>query len=116
MNWDCHVIGGKQVEQQAQGRKTWLWNTLPNDKLTLWSRSRSLDNIPQSTSTTTRGWDRLRWHARGVKNMNQGNSLALVCFEFTLVDIPVHSWWIDSVASIHITNSLQELINKRKAR
>lgn len=43
-----------------------------------------------------------------------GNSHVLACFKSTLVDVPPNSWWLDSGTSIHITNSLQGLINKRK--
>jgi hypothetical protein len=36
----------------------------------------------------------------------KGTPLALVYFESNLVDIPLNSWWIDTGASIHVTNSL----------
>lgn len=32
--------------------------------------------------------------------------LALVCLEFNLVVVPPNSWWIDSGASVHISNYL----------
>ena len=49
------------------------------------------------------------------KNMQGGNSLNFVCFESILIDVPLHSWWLDSGASICISNSLQAFINKWKA-
>jgi len=43
-----------------------------------------------------------------------GNPLALVCFESNLVDIPSHTWWLDTGATIQITNSLHEFRSSRK--
>ncbi|KAG6619845.1 hypothetical protein I3842_13G106500 [Carya illinoinensis] len=55
------------------------------------------------------------WLEKKKKKKNSsGTSLALVCFESSLVDVPLNSWWIDSSASIHITNSLQWFISKRR--
>jgi len=54
------------------------------------------------------------------KNMleKEGNSLpfapfALVCFESNAFEIPVNSWWLDSGATVHVSNSLQDLRNVR---
>ncbi|KAG7968142.1 hypothetical protein I3843_08G137300 [Carya illinoinensis] len=47
------------------------------------------------------------WLEKKKKKNLTGISLALVCFESSLVDVPLNSWWIDSGASIHIANSLQ---------
>ena len=44
----------------------------------------------------------------------KGESLAFVCHESSLIDVPVNSWWIDSGASIHVSNSLQGFRSKRK--
>ncbi|KAJ9696926.1 hypothetical protein PVL29_008922 [Vitis rotundifolia] len=33
--------------------------------------------------------------------------------ETNIVDVHANSWWLDTGATIHVTNSLQELINKR---
>jgi hypothetical protein len=41
------------------------------------------------------------------QNAKGKNDQALVCFESNLVNIPDNSWWLDSGASIHVTNSLQ---------
>ncbi|KAJ9675422.1 hypothetical protein PVL29_024372 [Vitis rotundifolia] len=35
--------------------------------------------------------------------------------ETNIVDVHANSWWLDIGATIHVTNSLQELINKRKS-
>jgi hypothetical protein len=40
--------------------------------------------------------------------------LALVCFESNLVDVPLNSWWVDTGASIHVTNSLHGFKSKRR--
>jgi hypothetical protein len=40
--------------------------------------------------------------------------LAFVCFESNLVDIPLNSWWVDTDASIHVTNSLHGFKSKRR--
>ena len=44
----------------------------------------------------------------------KGQSLAFVCFESSLIDVPVNSWWIDSGVSIHVANSLQGFRSKWK--
>ncbi|KAI5339875.1 hypothetical protein L3X38_019148 [Prunus dulcis] len=41
------------------------------------------------------------------------NNLILVCFESNLVNFSCDSWWLDSGASIHVANSLQEYTSKR---
>ncbi|CAL2278114.1 unnamed protein product [Prunus armeniaca] len=41
------------------------------------------------------------------------NNLILVCFESNLVNFSSDSWWLDSGASIHVANSLQEFTSKR---
>ncbi|KAL6342265.1 hypothetical protein AAG906_006890 [Vitis piasezkii] len=47
----------------------------------------------------------------------KGKTQCLVSYESYLVDIPPNSWWIETGASIHITNSLQGyLINKRLSK
>ncbi|XP_022859062.1 uncharacterized protein LOC111379859 isoform X1 [Olea europaea var. sylvestris] len=38
----------------------------------------------------------------------------LVCFESNLVDVPSDTWWVDTGATIHTTNSFQELKNCRR--
>ena len=48
------------------------------------------------------------------KKNSADTSLALVCFKSSLVDVLLNSWWIDSGASIHIANSLQGFISKRR--
>jgi len=49
-----------------------------------------------------------------LEKKGKGESLAFVCFESSLVDVPLNSWWIDSGASIHVANSLQGFKDKRK--
>jgi len=44
----------------------------------------------------------------------KGNSISLVCYESNLVDVGSNTWWIDSGATIHISNSLQGFQNQRK--
>ena len=37
------------------------------------------------------------------------------CYKFkNLVDVPSNTWWLDTRASIHVTNSLQEFQTRRK--
>jgi|UniRef100_A0A2N9FVY3 hypothetical protein len=40
--------------------------------------------------------------------------LAFLCFESNLMDVPLNSWWVDTGASIHVTNSLHGFKSKRK--
>ncbi|KAG6642075.1 hypothetical protein CIPAW_09G118100, partial [Carya illinoinensis] len=44
----------------------------------------------------------------------KGTHSLLVCFESNLVDVPSDTWWLDTGATIHATNSLQELRNHRR--
>lgn len=37
-----------------------------------------------------------------------------MCFESNLVDFPSDTWWLDTGATIHITNSLREFRSSRK--
>ena len=34
--------------------------------------------------------------------------------ETNIVDVHANSWWLDTSATIHVTNSLQEMTNKRR--
>jgi len=49
-----------------------------------------------------------------LEKKKKGNPLALVCFESNLVDVPSNTWWLDPGATIHVTNSLQELKTRRR--
>jgi len=49
-----------------------------------------------------------------LEKKKKGNPLALVCFELNLVDVPSNTWWLDTGASIHVTNSLQKLKTRRR--
>lgn len=44
----------------------------------------------------------------------KGKTQCLVSYESYLVDIPPNSWWIDTGASIHITNSLQGYLTSKR--
>ena len=35
--------------------------------------------------------------------------------ETIIVDVHADSWWLDTGATIHVTNSLQEMTNKRRS-
>ena len=35
--------------------------------------------------------------------------------ETNIVDVHVNSWWLDTGATIHVINSLQEMTNKRRS-
>lgn len=45
------------------------------------------------------------------KKKAKGNALVYVCYETNLIDMPKDSWWIDSGVTIHVTTSLQDLMN-----
>ncbi|XP_070025472.1 uncharacterized protein [Nicotiana sylvestris] len=45
-----------------------------------------------------------------------GNLLTFVCFETSLVHVPLNSWWLDSGATVHVTNDLQDLVSRRKPK
>jgi hypothetical protein len=65
-------------------------------------------------------WCRKKGHVKKDCNRfkswleKKGTPLALVYFESNLVDVPLNSWWIDTGASIYVTNSLQEFKSKRR--
>ena len=49
-----------------------------------------------------------------AKQEKKGNLLVKVCLESNVVDVPSNTWWLDTGATIHVTNSLQEMIKRRK--
>ena len=42
------------------------------------------------------------WHLKG-KQEKKGNILMI---ETNIIDVPMNSWWLDTEATIHVTNSL----------
>lgn len=46
------------------------------------------------------------------KNKLEGIPLTFVTFESHLVDVSSNSWWVDTEASIHVRNLLQEFETK----
>ena len=45
------------------------------------------------------------WHAK------KGMLLGLVCSEVNLISVPERTWWLDSVATTHISVSMQGCLN-----
>ena len=45
---------------------------------------------------------------------NKGNSISCVCYESNMVDVNHNTWWIDSISTIHILNTLHDMRNLRK--
>ncbi|KAM2147950.1 hypothetical protein ACFX1Q_004634 [Malus domestica] len=54
--------------------------------------------------------------SKGKGNIAIFKGEVLVCFETNNTKFAKDSWWVDSDASIHVTNSLQGFINKRVPR
>ena len=54
--------------------------------------------------------------SKGKGNVAIYKGEVLVCFETNNTEFDKNSWWVDSGASIHVTNSLQGFINKRVPR
>ncbi|KAF7835748.1 Retrovirus-related Pol polyprotein from transposon TNT 1-94 [Senna tora] len=44
----------------------------------------------------------------------KGNSISFFIYESNMVDVSSNTWWIDSGATIHISNTLQGFLNQRK--
>ena len=44
----------------------------------------------------------------------KGNCIVMVCLEFNIIDVPSNTWWLDTGATIHVTNSLQAVISRRR--
>ena len=40
----------------------------------------------------------------------KGDHLSLVCFEINLVNVPFNIWWLDSGATIHVSNFTEGLL------
>ena len=38
----------------------------------------------------------------------------MVCLESNIIDVPSNSWWLDTGATIHVTNSLQAVTSRRR--
>lgn len=49
-------------------------------------------------------------------NKKKGSSMACVCFENNLIDVPNNTWWIDTGATSHISNSMQCFFNKEETK
>ena len=47
------------------------------------------------------------------KNELSDNHLVNVCFESNIIDVSLDTWWLDSGATIHTCNSMQEVIRRR---
>ena len=52
-----------------------------------------------------------KYHAWRVK---KGSFLNFVCSEVNLVSVPIHTWWLDSGATTHISVSMQGCLSYRK--
>ena len=50
-----------------------------------------------------------------LEKKKKGNPLALVCFESNNINVPSNSWWLDTSATIHVTNFMQALRNLRRS-
>ena len=50
---------------------------------------------------------------KNEKNELSDNHWVNVCFEFNIIDVSYDTWWLDSGATIHAYNSLQEVISRR---
>ncbi|KAJ7975971.1 Retrovirus-related Pol polyprotein from transposon TNT 1-94 [Quillaja saponaria] len=48
------------------------------------------------------------------KDKQEGNSLAFVCFESNLVNVPSNSWWLHSGANVYVACTMQGFKHKRK--
>lgn len=46
----------------------------------------------------------------------RGINLSFVCYESNLAEVPSNTWWIDSGATTHITNSMQGFLTTRKPK
>ena len=44
----------------------------------------------------------------------KGNPTSFVCYESNIVNVNTNTWWIDSGSTVHISNSLQGMLNLRK--
>ena len=45
----------------------------------------------------------------------KGMKLSFVCYESNLAEVPSNTWWIDSGATTHISNSMQGYLTTRKS-
>ncbi|KAK2988306.1 hypothetical protein RJ640_011977 [Escallonia rubra] len=44
----------------------------------------------------------------------KGNLSICVCYESYTIDAPLNTWWVDTCATVHITNSLQGFLSVKK--
>ena len=51
--------------------------------------------------------------SKNEKNELFDNHWVNVCFESNVIDVPFDTWWLDSSITIHVCNSMQEVISKR---
>ena len=43
---------------------------------------------------------------KGMVWEKKGNFLSLVCYETNLTEVPSNTWWLDSIATIHVSNTM----------
>ena len=51
--------------------------------------------------------------SKNEKNELSNNHWVNVCFESNVIDVPFDTWWLDSGATIHASNSMQVVTTKR---
>ena len=51
--------------------------------------------------------------SKNEKNELSDNHWMNVCFESNVIDVPSDTWWVDSSATIHVSNSMQVVISIR---
>ncbi|KAK3023367.1 hypothetical protein RJ639_043448 [Escallonia herrerae] len=116
----AHVAITGPSKGKGKGKKFGKGNVQGN-------KSASVTKIDKASSSGTKGSSDPRCHFCKDKGHmrkechkfrewleKKGNLSICVCYESYTIDAPLNTWWVDTGATVHITNSLQGFLSVKK--
>ncbi|KAK3024423.1 hypothetical protein RJ639_043381 [Escallonia herrerae] len=117
---NAHVAIIGPSKGKGKGKKFGKGNVQEN-------KSASVTNTDKASSSGTKGYSGPRCHFCKDKGHmrkechkfrewleKKGNLSICVCYESYTIDAPLNTWWVDTGATVHITNSLQGFLSVKK--
>ena len=78
--------------------------------------SRQISQLMKNCGISKKGHVKKDCSKRKAWFEKKGKNLRIVCYESNLVEVPSNTWWIDSNATTHMTNTMQGFLTSRKVR
>ncbi|KAK3032791.1 hypothetical protein RJ639_035894 [Escallonia herrerae] len=116
----AHVASTGPSKGKGKGKKFGKGNVQGN-------KSASVTKTDKASSSGTKGSSGPRCHFCKDKGHmrkechkfrewleKKGNLSICVCYESYTIDAPLNTWWVDTGATVHITNSLQGFLSMKK--